>query len=60
MEGKKKAYMVILLNPRTGEVAGAYRTDLEKVDEDLKSITLEKLKKEQAKKVKGKKVEKDW
>jgi hypothetical protein len=45
MEENINAYMVILLNPRTGEVAGAFRTDLEKVDEDLKSIPLEKLNK---------------
>jgi len=49
-----KPYMVILLNPRTGAATGAFRTDLEttvlektgleKINENLTSIRLEKLK----------------
>jgi len=43
MEMEKKTYLTILLNVKTKEVEGAFRTDLESIDENMKTLPVEKL-----------------
>ena len=43
MDIEKKTYLAILLNVKTNEVDGAFKADLESIDENMKNLEVEKL-----------------